>query len=199
MWHAPRRLWSWLILDVGQNPRAPCFIPYPAMIARFLILVCLVSASAFAIEPADLYGTWRLVSYTRTIVATGERSDVYGPSPMGYLSYGPDGRMFATLGDPSRPKPSDLAKVTDEERLKLYRTFSAYAGTFTLKGSTVTHHVDISMNQTWTGTDLVRNVAIEGDTLIIRLDPQPNQVDGQMWTSELKWVKVKAGQQSRTK
>ena len=163
---------------------------------RLFTLLFVASASALAMPPENLYGTWRLVSYTRTLVATGERTEIYGPNPMGYLSYSPDGRMFAMLGDPSRPKPSDLAKVTDEERLKLYRTFTAYAGTFTLKGSTVTHHVDISLNQTWTGSDQVRHIAIEGDTLVIRLGPQPSPVDGRVNVSELKWMKVKSGNRS---
>ena len=154
---------------------------------------------AFAIEPADLYGTWRLVSYTSTVVATGEHTDLYGPTPMGFLTYTPNGRMSAILCDSSRPKPTDLAKVTDGERLKLYRTMNAYAGTFTLVGSTVTHHVEISLNGTWTGTDQVRHLTLDGDTLVIRLDAQQRNVDGKVAINELKWVKVKGTEQSRGK
>ena len=149
---------------------------------------------ALAIEPADLYGTWRLVSDISTLVTTGEHSDLYGPAPLGFLTYMPDGRMSAILCDSSRPKPSDLAKVTDEERLKLYRTMNAYAGTFALVGSTVTHHIEISLNGTWTGTDQVRQLTLEGDTLIIRLGPQPRNTDGKVAVNELKWVRVKSAQ-----
>jgi len=150
-----------------------------------------LSLRAFALEPSDLYGTWQLVSYTSAVVATGERTDLYGPTPTGFLTYTPNGRMSAILCDSSRPKPTDLAKVTDDERLKLYRTMNAYAGTFTLTGSTVTHHVEISLNGTWTGTDQVRHLTLEGDTLIISLGPQPRNPDGKVAINELKWVKVK--------
>ena len=36
----------------------------------------------------ELYGTWRLVSFTQTIVATGETTDVFGKAPRGFLNYG---------------------------------------------------------------------------------------------------------------
>ena len=149
-------------------------------ITKALTLVAFASLTvrAVALEPSDLYGTWRLVSYTSTVVATGERSDLYGPTPIGFLTYTANGRMSAILCDSSRPQPTDLAKVTDEERLKLYRTMNAYAGTFTLNGSTVTHHVEISLNGTWTGTDQVRQLTLVGDTLIIGLGPQPRNPDG---------------------
>ncbi len=130
-------------------------------IINLVAVLVVLSLRAFAIEPADLYGTWQLVSNTSTLVETGEHSDLFGPAPLGFLTYTPDGRMSAILCGSSRPKPSDLAKVTDEERLKLYRTMTAYAGTFTLVGSTVTHHVEISSNGTWTGTDQVRQLTLE--------------------------------------
>ena len=159
-------------------------------IINLVAALVVLSLRALAIEPADLYGTWRLVSNISTLVATGEHSDLYGPAPLGLLTYTPDGRMSAILCDSSRPKPSDLAKVTDEERLKLYRTMNAYAGTFTLAGSTVTHHIEISLNGTWTGTDQVRHLTLDGDTLIIRTDPQPRNTDGRVAVNELKWVRV---------
>ena len=47
-----------------------------------LLLVLFVSASALAAD--ELYGTWKLVSWKRTIVSTGETSDVFGKEPSGY-------------------------------------------------------------------------------------------------------------------
>ena len=41
-------------------------------------------------------------------------------------------------------------------RVKLYQTMTACAGTYTLERDRVTHHVDISWNENWTGTDVVR-------------------------------------------
>jgi hypothetical protein len=63
-------------------------------------------------------------------------------------------------------RPSSAA-VTDDEQVKLYQTMFAYAGTYTIDGSKVTHHVDISWNQVWTGTNQVRFFRVTGDTLVL--------------------------------
>jgi hypothetical protein len=99
--------------------------------------------------------------------------------------------MSVILVNTERPKPTDLTKVTDEERVKLYKTFIAYAGTFKFDGKTVTHHVDISWNETWTGTAQVRNVMIEGNKLYIRTNPIPRPQDGKLAIAVLTWEKVK--------
>ena len=44
-----------------------------------------------------LLGTWKLVSWQREIVATGERVDALGPSPVGYFNYGADGRVLLLI------------------------------------------------------------------------------------------------------
>jgi Lipocalin-like domain len=38
-------------------------------------------------------GTWKLKSFVREVVATGEKFNQYGEHPSGYLSYSADGRM----------------------------------------------------------------------------------------------------------
>jgi hypothetical protein len=53
-------------------------------------------------------------------------------------------------------------KVTNEERVELFKTAIAYAITFKFDGKTVTHYFDISWNETWTGSAQVRNVRLEG-------------------------------------
>jgi hypothetical protein len=54
---------------------------------------------------------------------------------------------------------------TDEEGAELLGTMVAYAGTYTLGEGRVVHHIDISWNQTRTGTDQVRYFELDGDTL----------------------------------
>jgi Lipocalin-like domain len=49
----------------------------------------------------------------------------------------------------------------------LYQTMFAYAGTYTVEDGKVTHYVDISWNQVWTGADEVRFYRVTGDTLVI--------------------------------
>src|SRR4051812_28207292 len=40
-------------------------------------------------------GTWRLQSYVREVLATGERFNQFGEDPDGYIGYAPDDRMDA--------------------------------------------------------------------------------------------------------
>ena len=138
-----------------------------------------------------LYGTWKLVSFTQRFVATGETIDVFGRNPKGFLSYSRDGRMNAILVKDVRPKQADMAQATTEDKVQLFSSMYAYAGTFTVDGNTVTHHVDISWNENWTGTDQVRNVRLDGDRLHISTDPQSNGIDGRIIVAELVWEKVK--------
>ena len=137
-----------------------------------------------------LHGTWRLVSFTQTLLATGETVDVFGTSPTGFINYGPDGRMMVLMVKDERPSPSGLSKITDEERAELFRTMVAYAGTYEVGDGTVTHHLDISWNQVFTGTDQVRNIALDGRKLVMSTNPQPRSQDGQVAVSVLtfEWI-----------
>ena len=38
-------------------------------------------------SPDALLGTWKMVSWTKEVVATGETCDALGPDPAGYISY----------------------------------------------------------------------------------------------------------------
>lgn len=156
-------------------------------IAGILILAATFSVNALANE--ELYGTWRLLSFTRQVVETGESADIFGKAPYGYINYGRDGRMFAIIVRENRPKPTDLAKITDAERAELFKTMLAYGGTFKVDGSRVVHNVDISWNENWTGTAQVRNFRIEGRRLVISVDPQIGG-DGRRITAVLTWEKV---------
>ena len=57
---------------------------------------------------------------------------------------------------------------------------AAYAGTYTIESDLVSHHVDISWIDAWTGTTQVRQFKIEGDTLRIRSMPAKDFLDGRV-------------------
>jgi len=155
------------------------------------VSLVLLTSSAVIAGNEELYGTWRLVSYTRTFLATGETSDLMGKSPRGFINYGRDGRVLVLIVSDKRPKPSDPAKITDQERVELHKTMTAYGGTYTYDGKTVTHHVDISWNEYWTGTDAVRDVKFDGNKLILTTRPSPTMIqDGKPITSTLTWERV---------
>jgi hypothetical protein len=153
-------------------------------------LILLTSTSVWSTEVEELYGTWRLVSFTRQVVTTGEKTDIFGKAPRGFLSYSRDGRMYAILVREERPKPADLANMTDQERTELFKTLIAYGGTFKFDGKAVTHQVDISWNENWTGTAQVRNARLEGRLLYITTNPQPSSMDGKPAISVLTWEKI---------
>lgn len=137
----------------------------------------------------EIYGTWRLLSWTRHVVGTEASTDALGAAPHGFLTYGRDGRMLAMIVKANRPRSTDPAKMPDEERAELFKTMLAYGGTFRVEGDQVVHNVDISWNEIWTGTAQVRNFRIEGRRLTIGVDPQIG-FDGKESTAVLQWEKV---------
>jgi hypothetical protein len=89
-----------------------------------------------------------------------------------------------------RPNPENVKVITDQQRADLFRTMTSYGGTFTFDGHTLEHHVDISWNQVWTGTTVIRDVQRDGDKLIYTTRPAPSTVDGKMSVLTLVWQKA---------
>jgi len=143
------------------------------------------------LELADLLGTWKLASMRRTLAATGE---VYDPSPdrppSGWIKYGDDGRMLVINVLGGRPKPASIETITDDERAQLFRTMTAYSGTFTFDGSLVHHHIDVSWNECWTGTTQVRRVTRDGDRIVLTTLTATPGPDNKMGTISLVWEKA---------
>ncbi len=137
-----------------------------------------------------LIGTWKLVSVTAEDSATGEKRDGWGPNPEGYINYGPDGRMIVINARSNRKKPAGAAP-TPEEAVDLFQGVLAYAGTYTVEGDTVTHHVDISWNEAWTGTSQVRHARFDGNRVHLSTDPNPDPVNGRMSVRTMTWEKTK--------
>ncbi len=142
-------------------------------------------------NPAEtLYGTWRLLSFGKRFTASGEKIDSFGKRPRGFLSYARDGRMSAIIASDGRPRHAPTAELSYAQRAELFDTIYAYGGTFSFNGNTVTHHVDISWNESWNGTDQVRRVKLEGDKLYISTEPVADEGDGRQFVWELIWERV---------
>ena len=146
------------------------------MMKALLIAITLSALSAQAAEN-PLVGTWKFTSFVREVVATGERQNEFGDKPDGYISYQSDGRMFAVLVGSNRPKPAGTP--SDDEKIRLFGTLIAYSGDYVVEGDKITHKIDVSWNQSWTGADQVRFYKIEGDTLTITTAVNKNPRDGQ--------------------
>ena len=48
-------------------------------------------------DRAQLLGTWRMLVWQREFADTGERIDALGADPVGFVSYGADGRVHAIV------------------------------------------------------------------------------------------------------
>jgi len=158
--------------------------------AAFTALTLLLSSTIALAEENPILGTWKLKSFVREMTATGEKYNQMGDHPDGYLGYSADGRMYAIITTDNRTKPLDVI-LTDEQRVKLHQTLQAYAGTYTVQSDKVIHHVDISWNEAWTGTDQVRFYKLDGNVLTITT-VNKSPVDGREGRTVLVWEKVKA-------
>ncbi len=164
------------------------------VVVAVLGLPCLLSAQtnqANSIEQAIL-GTWKLVSYVREELPSGAKSDVMGAHPSGYINYGRDGRMMVIIVGSNRNKPAG-AVATPDEAEALIRSMLAYAGTYSIdsQAKTVTHHIDISWDQSRTGTDQVRSYKLEGDRVTLTTEPSTDPATGNKTVRTLIWEKLK--------
>lgn len=140
----------------------------------------------------QILGTWKLLSYVREEIPSGARSDVMGAHPSGYINYGRDGRMIVIIVGSDRKKPAGPV-ATPEEAEALIRSMLAYAGTYTLdtEAKTVTHHIDVSWDQSRTSESHVRTFKLEGDQLTLTTEPSRDPATGKKTVRTLIWERVK--------
>lgn len=143
-------------------------------------MTTLISSSSQA-EPS-VVGTWKLISFVVEDLATGSKTALLGEHPKGYLIYTPEGRMMMLAVHETRSPAK-----TDEDRVNLHKNMYAYSGRYTVAGDKVTHHVDISWNEAWTGNDQVRDFQIQGDILTIKSAPAKNAITGKESVSTIVW------------
>lgn len=136
-----------------------------------------------------LLGSWRLISWTYEVLATGKRDDALGKDPRGYIHYLPDGRMMVLVLKADRRKPASLLPTPDE-RIALYDTMFAYAGRYTVDGDRVTHHIDMSWNAAWEGTEQIRYLKFEDGKLIYKTMPTVSPLDGREGVHTVTFAKL---------
>lgn len=158
------------------------------LLRAFVSAATLFSFPALAAE-YELPGTYELVSSSTKFLDTGEV--VRDQNPKGFITYGVDGRMLVLITYSGRPKPESSAKMTDEQRIGLFRTMLAYGGTYAFDGKTIEHHVDICWDEVRCGMTVVRDVARDGDRLTYTARPQPSPFNGRMSVVTLVWQKLK--------
>jgi Lipocalin-like domain len=165
-------------------------------------IICTVTVSTWALLPllgasptlADgkdkLIGSWKLVLAVSEELANGQKTNIYKGSPIGFITYGADGRVITIIADSARKKPAG-AVATAAEAEALFRSMVAYAGNYTIEGNKIIHRPDVSWNETWTGTDQIREFKYDGERLILATSPSPNPFTGKMSVRTLAWDKIK--------
>jgi len=158
---------------------------------RALGLFCalLIASPALASDvEQQLLGVWKLESQYTEFKATGEKKNVFGERPNGYLIFTPQKRMMALLTAEGRKTPG-----TDEDRLAAFRSMIAYSGIYRVEGDQWVTKVDVAWNETYTGTDQMRAFKVEGDklTVISMWQPNPNLPGNPETRAVLVWSRVK--------
>lgn len=138
-----------------------------------------------------LLGSWRMISWTRKAVATGEITDAMGADPIGYIAYQADGRMMALVVNRHRAK-LEGSVPTNEDKVALFDSMLAYAAAYTLEEDRVIHHVDCSWNPAWGVYDLIRPYTLEGSTLVIDGAPGKDPTTGEEVIYRMEFRKVEA-------
>jgi hypothetical protein len=136
-----------------------------------------------------LLGTWKLVSAVREEIPSGRKTDFFGPDPVGYLNYSPEGRMFALIVRGDRKRPAGAVAAPPEIEA-LFKSAVSYTGKYTVAGNEVIHHVDASMNESWTGTVQRRTATFDGARLQLSTPPSPDPLDGLNSVRTMTWERV---------
>lgn len=156
----------------------------------FIVTIAAVCASCGWMHPkptsrslshspeSELVGTWRIVLADDRANVLEAWKHSYGDHPRGYLIYDVSGHMSVQWASdpPIHPFASgdDFAE-TDSEARHAYEYYTAYFGTYTVDQSRdiITHHVEGSLQPSYTGTDQGRPFKLVGDRLELS--------DGKTW------------------
>ncbi|MFX0544473.1 lipocalin-like domain-containing protein [Roseovarius sp. S1116L3] len=126
----------------------------------------------------QILGTWRMKSWTREALETGEISDAMGPDPIGYIAYHADGRMMATVFRRNRIRANGEGGWSEGEKAALFDSMLAYVASYSLEGRRVVHHVERAWNPSWE-MDLSRPFTLENGSLTISGAPGVDPVTGE--------------------
>jgi hypothetical protein len=124
----------------------------------------------------QLLGTWKMISWTIEDLISGDKSPGLGENPAGYITYSLEGRVMVLVLRGDRKKPGGLVP-TDAEKIALYDSMFAYAGTYSVDDEKVVHHIDMSWNEAWTGTTQIRFLKLQGDQLTYISAPARNPMN----------------------
>lgn len=132
---------------------------------------------------ADVFGTWRLVSMRIQVAGDDAPGHgLFGPDPFGRAIFTPDHYGIGYIARSNRKPASN-----DAEAAALLRSMIAYTGRFRIDGDRMITAVDGAWSEDWNGTEQVRFIRLEGDTLTLTTPEQPSRTFGKPMVGTLVW------------
>ena len=119
-----------------------------------------------------LVGSWKLRLAQVEMAETGQRSDLYGPKPIGRAILADNGYVMFIITAGGRPVPT-----TESDSAGLFKSMMAYTGRYRIEdGDKLITTVDVSWHPGWIGSEQVRFFKLDGDVRSIRsaLGTHPN-------------------------
>ena len=147
-----------------------------ATLAGFAFLIFAFPAGAEDIN-SPVVGLWKLTGNTTKIVATGAMERQAGEHPTGYQLFTKGGHMMFFQAAENRKPPAGKV-ATDAERVAMFNTLVAYAGTYKVDGSKVLIHFEA--NSVPGIPDRTYAMEISGNKLTLTADPFANNLGQQI-------------------
>jgi hypothetical protein len=139
-----------------------------------------------------LIGVWTLVSFTDEREGCQD-THPFGPEPVGFLIYTPDGFVSAQLMKPGRSvfRSHDWQHGTPEEYVESGSGYIAYCGTYEVDeaNETVTHIPSVALLPNLIHGRQLRAVEIKEDRLTLRTSTAA-AADGVQVASRLEWQRA---------
>ena len=140
----------------------------------------------------SLLGTWRLVSY-KAEFSDGTITDLYGPSPVGIISYDATGHMFVHVMKKDLPKCGtiDRRKCPEKQTRLAFDNSFAYWGRYEVRPSEkmVLHYVQGASWPDFVGISQERFIDVADNRLTITTPPR--KIGGVENIGVLIWERIK--------
>ncbi|MCP1831483.1 hypothetical protein ACVIHH_003893 [Bradyrhizobium sp. USDA 4518] len=137
------------------------------------------------VQSADtnpLVGTWKLISFQVETEGSNELQPWWDEHPVGFVTFTEQGRLLALLTAGDR-----IASATADQ---LIGSMCAYSGRYRVEGNRLSTIVDSAWLPAWIGTDQLRTLKRDGDTLSLMTDFQERpKFPGRRTRGVLMWRK----------
>jgi hypothetical protein len=156
---------------------------YP--VKRTLLSLGIVALSAMLVWPvaaqdlaSSIVGVWRQTSLIEKDVASGATAPVQKSEEQGGYRVFTRGGHAVILNIYKPRKAPPAANATDADLAALFRTMSAFSGTYKVDGDKLTIRVDASWIEAWNGSDRPFRLEITGNKLTMTAGPVKNAYTG---------------------